>query len=173
MEETSLSTQDIFYVVNVEAVVADGERYLMVVRSLSEDHAPGGLTLPGGKVEHAGISSQILEETARREVLEETGVEVEPGPVYLWSSSFIADNDWPVVDVVFLCLYQRGEATTRQPDEVAAVHWMTAAQIFGTPGLAPWTKHSIELAEARRITEQQPGTTPREEPRRRKKDFHQ
>ena len=138
--------------VNVEAVVADGERYLMVVRSLAEEHAPGGLSLPGGKVESAGVCSEILEETARREVLEETGVEIEPNPVYLWSSSFVADNGWPVVDVVFLCRYRSGTADARQAEEVAAVRWMTAGEIFATAGLAPWTRRSIELAEERRLT---------------------
>ena len=141
---------EIFYVVNVEAVVTDGKRYMMTVRSQQEEHAPGGLALPGGKVERAGINSRILEETACREVLEETGIEVEPNPEYLWSSSFVADSGWPVVDVVFLCRYRSGEPVARQPEEVSEVRWMTAADIYATPGLPTWTRRSIEEAERRR-----------------------
>ena len=140
-------SSEIFYVVNVEAVVTDGVRYLMVVRSEQEEHAPGGLTFPGGKVEQAGTSYHILEATARREVREETGVEVNPQLTYLWSSAFTTDKGWPVVDVVFLCRYQSGEPAALQPEEVSAVQWMTAEEIFTHPGLAPWTRYSIELAE--------------------------
>jgi 8-oxo-dGTP diphosphatase len=138
---------EIFYVVNVEAVVTDGERYLMAVRSEQEEHAPGGLTFPGGKVESAGASNHILEETARREVREETGVEVDPQLTYLWSSAFTAANGWPVVDVVFLCRYQSGEPAALQPEEISDVRWMTAEEIFTQPALAPWTRYSIERAE--------------------------
>lgn len=142
-----MQSNEIFFVVNVEAVITNGERYLMVLRSQQEQHAPGGLTFPGGKVEHTGASHHILEETARREIREETGVEVEPQLTYLWSSAFTADNGWPVVDVVFLCQYQSGEPAALQPEEISAVRWMNAEEIFAYPGLAPWTRYSIELAE--------------------------
>jgi 8-oxo-dGTP pyrophosphatase MutT (NUDIX family) len=145
-----MSSGEIFYVINVEAVVTDGERYLMTVRSQQEEHAAGALALPGGKVERAGINPRILEETACREVLEETGIEVDPNPVYLWSSSFVADNSWPVVDVVFLCRYRSGEPVARQPEEISEVHWMTSEEIFATPGLPPWTRRSLEEAERRK-----------------------
>jgi 8-oxo-dGTP diphosphatase len=79
--------------------------------------------------------------------LEETGVEIGPQLTYLWSSAFTADNGWPVVDVVFLCRYQGGEPATLQPEEISAVRWMTAEEIFSYPGLAPWTRYSVELAE--------------------------
>jgi 8-oxo-dGTP diphosphatase len=142
---------EIFYVVNVEAVVTDGERYLMGVRSLQEEHGPGGPALPGGKVEAAGVTRHILEETARREVLEETGVTVAPQMVYLRSSAFVADNGWPVVDIVFLCRYQSGEAQARQPEEMVEMRWITAAEIFAIPGLPHWTRESIALAEQIRL----------------------
>jgi 8-oxo-dGTP pyrophosphatase MutT (NUDIX family) len=39
------------YVVNVEGFVAAGGRFLMVVRAAGVAHAPGHLTVPGGKVD--------------------------------------------------------------------------------------------------------------------------
>ena len=85
------------YVTNVErAIVKDG-RYLMIVRG-EEAYAPGGLTLPMGKVEGAGNLDSILADTLRREIVEETGLEVHTEMVYVRSSAFIADGH-PVVDV--------------------------------------------------------------------------
>jgi 8-oxo-dGTP diphosphatase len=139
------------YIVNVEVVIASGNRYLMAVRSEQETHAPGALSFPGGKVENAGITANILEETARREAREETGVELGDEIVYLESKSFIADDGQPVVDIVFLAHYASGTPTSGDPAEIASLTWMTAAEIASHPKTAPWTLDSTTLAEQRRI----------------------
>ncbi len=141
----------IWYIVNIEGIVvrpADG-RYLMVVRGAGESYMSGALSFPGGKVEGVKNEDNVLEETLRREIREETGVEVADEMVYVESHSFVAEGD-PVVDVVFLCRYQSGEATAADPDEVAAVRWMTAQEILDRPQTPPWTRQSIELAEKKR-----------------------
>ncbi len=142
----------IWYIVNIEGIVvrpADG-RYLMVVRGAGESYMSGALSFPGGKVEGVKNEDNVLEETLRREIREETGVEVADEMVYVESHSFVAEGD-PVVDVVFLCRYQSGEATAADPDEVAAVRWMTAQEILDRPQTPPWTRQSIELAEKKRV----------------------
>ncbi len=137
------------YIVNVEgAVVKDGQ-YLMIVRS-EEEYAPGGLSFPGGKVEGAGNLDDILEETLRREIAEEVGLEVHDEMVYVRSSAFVAEGD-PVVDVVFLCCYRAGTAVAADPAEVAAVRWMTAREAIAHPETPPWTRMSLELAERIRL----------------------
>ena len=144
----------IWYMVNVEGVIVrstDG-CYLMVIRGEGESYLPGALTLPGGKVEDAGIEDNIFRETLRREIREEVGVEVHDEMIYVESKSFVADGD-PVVDVVFLCRYHSGEAVVGDPDEVAAVHWMTAEEVLRHPKTPTWTRQSIELAEVRRIAQ--------------------
>jgi ADP-ribose pyrophosphatase YjhB (NUDIX family) len=62
-------------VVGVGAVVLDGSRVLLIKRG----HAPlkGQWSLPGGGVE----TGETLEEAIAREVLEETGLTVEVGPM--------------------------------------------------------------------------------------------
>ena len=143
----------IWYIVNVEGAVvrsADG-CYLMVVRGERESHAAGALAFPGGKVEDAGSADDVLEETLRREIREEVEVEVHDDMVYLESKAFVATGGEPVVDVVFLCRYRRGEPTVGDSGEVAAVRWMTAQEILAHPEIPPWTRQSIELAEQRRI----------------------
>lgn len=137
------------YIVNVEgAIVKDGQ-YLMIVRA-EDEYAPGGLTLPGGKVEGASHLDNILEETLHREISEEVSLEVHDEMAYIRSSAFVADGE-PVVDVVFLCRYKAGTAVAADPCEVAAVRWMTAGQACAHPETPPWTRRSLELAEEKRL----------------------
>lgn len=137
------------YIVNVEgAVVKDGQ-YLMVARA-EEEYAPGGLNFPGGKVEEAGSADDVLEETLRREIAEEVGLEVHAEMAYLRSSAFVAEGD-RVVDVVFLCRWKSGEAVAADPAEVAAVRWMTAAEAIAHPETPPWTRLALALAEKVRL----------------------
>ena len=138
-----------WYIVNVEgAIVKDGQ-YLMIV-SGEDEYAPGGLNFPGGKVEGAGSADDILEETLRREIAEEVGLEVHAGMAYVRSSAFVAEGDL-VVDVVFLCRYKAGTAVAADPGEVAAVRWMTANEALSHPETPPWTRQSLELAEKVRV----------------------
>lgn len=62
-------------VVGVGAVVLDGDRVLLIKRG----HEPlkGQWSLPGGRVE----SGETLEQAIAREVQEETGLDVEVGPI--------------------------------------------------------------------------------------------
>jgi ADP-ribose pyrophosphatase YjhB (NUDIX family) len=138
------------YVVNVEAAIYRGDRWLIVQRSAREAHAAGTLALVGGKVEHAGVADGILEQTLRREVREEVGVEIGAAMYFVRSSSFVADDGDPVVDIVFLCPHAYGEPRALDPAEVAAVTWMTLDQVLDHPGAPAWTKESLVLAEAAR-----------------------
>lgn len=144
----------LWYIVNVEAAILKDDRYLMIIRGEQDSHAPGVLAMPGGKVENAGNAEDILEETLRREIDEEVGIEVQPDMVYVESKAFTADDGDPVVDVVFLCRYKSGTPTIGDPGEVAAIHWMTAKEIDKHPKTPPWTRQSIELAEKKRIVRQ-------------------
>lgn len=139
-----------YLIANVEVlVVRDDGRYLMVVRSTEEEVAPGALALPGGKVEAGAPLDDALEETARREVREETGVEVEEVR-YLRSYLFFTEQQEPVLDVIVLCRYRGGEAHPGDPREVAEVRWMTADDILGRPDTPPWLRRNVERAEERR-----------------------
>lgn len=137
------------YIVNVEGAIVKDGRYLMVVRG-EQEYAPGGLCLPGGKVEGVGSADHALEQTLRREIAEEVGLEVEAEMAYVRSSAFAAEGR-PVVDVVFLCRWLSGEAVAADTAEVAAVRWMTAAEAIGRPETLPWTRLALELAEKERL----------------------
>ncbi len=135
-----------FFIVNVEAVVKRGDKYLLTLRSDDEPNAPGTLALPGGKAEFSGAAQNTLEYTLKREALEETGVEV-TNFRYLESKWFRTDDGEPVVDIVFLCDYAGGDAAAHDPDEIAEVMWLSAAEVTAHPKAPVWTRQSIEKAE--------------------------
>ena len=140
------------YIVNVEAAIVRDDRYLLITRGANESHAPGMLSLPGGKVEQAGAAVGILEATLRREIDEEVGVEIEDAPTYVDSTAFVADDGEPVINIVFLCRYRAGDPRPVASEEVAQVTWMTAAEVLANPRTPPWLHRSVELAERRRAT---------------------
>jgi 8-oxo-dGTP pyrophosphatase MutT (NUDIX family) len=137
------------FIVNVEGAIVQDGQYLLIVRA-EEEFAPGGLSLPGGKVEKTGDLESVLEATLRREIAEEVGLEVRAEMAYVRSSAFIADGG-PVVDVVFLCRHKAGRAVVADPSEVAGVRWMTASDAIKHPETAPWTRQSLVQAEQTRI----------------------
>jgi 8-oxo-dGTP diphosphatase len=139
------------YIVNVEAAIVRDGHYLLIVRGAGEAHAPGTLSLVGGKVEGQGQIEDVLEETARREVAEEVGVTLDAPLAYVRSVAFVADDGVPVVDIVFLGRYAGGEPTVYDQEEVTAIRWLTAAEVAADPLAPPWTRRSIELAEVTRL----------------------
>ena len=142
-----------YFIVNVEGAIFKDGRYLLITRGAEETHAAGTLSLVGGKVE-ADASRNVLEETLRREIQEEVGIEIKADLTYVESNSFVADDGDRVVDVVFLCFYKSSTPTIADPGEVAAIHWMTPDEIRSHLQVPPWTRQSIERAEhIRRISE--------------------
>lgn len=116
------------YVVNVEgAVVRDGA-YLLIERAQDEEHAAGRLGFPGGTVEQALGGERTIRETVRRNLTEEVGIEV--GTVeFVTSRTFETDTGAQYLNIVMLCEYVSGDAHPREPEEVAAVHWLSPTQI--------------------------------------------
>jgi 8-oxo-dGTP diphosphatase len=137
------------YIVNVEAAVAREGEYLVVERAADEEHAAGRLAFPGGKVEQSPGSGDTIEETARREVAEETGVEV-ADVAYVRSRTVAIDPDTPVLNIVTRCEYESGQAVAREPAEVAAVNWLSAGEIRSHPDAPPYLESDVDALEAGR-----------------------
>ncbi|MFC6039998.1 NUDIX hydrolase [Paenisporosarcina macmurdoensis] len=140
------------FIVNVEGAIYKDEKWLLIRRSEKEEHAGGTLSLVGGKVDYEGSSSDILERTLIREIYEEVGIEVS-NLRYVNSSSFVTELGGHVVDIVFLCDYQSGEAFAKSPDEVDEVHWMSTQQILNDDELPIYLKENIKLADRKVIQE--------------------
>ena len=139
-------------IVNVEGGIFKDGRYLLVTRGEQESHAPGILSLVGVKVELFENPNQhdVLENTLRREILEEVTIEIENKMEYIESVAFLADSGEPVVDVVFLCKYKKGTPSIGDKVEVAGTHWMTPEEILNSSLVPEWTRRSIEKAEEKR-----------------------
>jgi 8-oxo-dGTP diphosphatase len=134
------------FIVNVEGAIFREDRWLIVKRSAQESHAAGTLALVGGKVEDEGNSVGILERTLIREIDEEVGVRVKEPLRYVRSTSFMTDDGYRVVDVVFLCEYAGGDARNKCPDEVDEVYWLTYEEIIGDPDCPVWLRDNLEQA---------------------------
>nr|WP_208379618.1 NUDIX domain-containing protein [Alkalibacillus almallahensis] len=138
----------IIFIVNVEGTIRKNDKWLIIERSKKEDHAGGLLSLVGGKVDIEGNTSDILERTVKREILEEVGVKVKEKVDFVHSTSFVTDIGENVVDIVFHCEYASGEAYPKNPDEVEEVLWLTTEEILSHPNSPVYLKESIKHAEA-------------------------
>lgn len=142
---------NILYIVNVEAAIYKDDKWLIIKRSEKEEHAPGLLSFVGGKVETNVAQDGILEETLRREIMEEVGIKVSETIHYVESKSFALDNGQVVVDIVFVCKYKSGEAKPMIPDEVSEIHWMSNKEILENEKAPIWLKESIKKVEDTRL----------------------
>ena len=137
-----------WYIVNVEVAVYHQGRYLAITRSAAEEIGAGDISFPGGKVDLSISMEDILEETARREVLEETGVVLSDPIAYVESHTF-GTLEHPVLDVVMLARTDRG-AIVPSPDEVERAEWLSFEEMQSHPLVQPWTKESLRRAETLR-----------------------
>lgn len=95
--------------VGVGAVILDREQRKVLLVKRGREPAKGRWSIPGGLVD----VGEALEEALKREVLEETGLEVEVGPLVEVLDRIIYDGDMQVqyhyVLVDFLCRAGAGE----------------------------------------------------------------
>ncbi|WP_404328270.1 NUDIX hydrolase [Mesobacillus maritimus] len=135
------------FIINVEGALRHQGKWLIIERSKKEDHAGGKLSLVGGKVDPEGNSSAILERSVKRELMEEVGVAVKEELRYVQSTSFVSDKGENVVNIVFLCEYDSGEAAPVSADEVESVLWLTTEEVMNHPSAPRFLKDSILQAE--------------------------
>jgi len=144
---------NLLYVLNVEAAICKNDKWLIIKRSEKEEHAPGLLSMVGGKVETRIAGNNVLEETLIREIMEEVGIQISKTVDYVESKSFILDSGQVVVDIVFLCKYQSGEPKCMSADEVSDIYWMSSKEISMNESAPIWLKESIEKAEKIRLAQ--------------------
>ena len=119
------------------ALIIEGDRILLVKRG----HEPlkGWWSLPGGKVE----AGELLDASVRREVREETGLEVEVACLIEVFERFLHDRSGALehhfVLMDYLCRITGGEL--RAGDDAAEVAWFRESELSsvkiteGTPGV--------------------------------------
>jgi len=105
------------YVVVTGIIIKDG-KYLITKRSEKEKAFPNEWTVPGGKLEFTDYGSRekdtsahwynIFEDLLRREIMEETGLEVK-NIRYLTSLAYTRSDGIPTIIVSLFCDHASGE----------------------------------------------------------------
>lgn len=130
---------------NTEAVIRDGDKYLLIRRGMNEEHSAGTLSLPGGKLDRESTSPEALEKALRREIAEEVGVTLGQ-MVYLESKTFRMDTGEWCLSICFLAKEFTGLATAKSKAEVDKVLWLAPSELAQQANCPPWTKQSIQTA---------------------------
>jgi 8-oxo-dGTP diphosphatase len=114
-------------VVGVGALIFKGERILMAQRG--KQPLMGWWSLPGGALE----CGESLQEAVRREVLEETGLEVEPRGVFEVFERIMRDQngtlEYHFVLIDYICRVTGG--TLQAGDDVCRVEWVRRQDLAG------------------------------------------
>lgn len=130
-----------FHIVAVKAWVKKGDKYLLARRGMNEVHMPGVWSIPGGKVDDDDETVNILQETLKREVLEEVGVEITDEIDLVYNNAFKRSDGASVVGLTFLCHWKTGEA---QPlEETLEVGWFTLDELIDKEDVADFLKREI------------------------------
>ncbi len=111
--------------VGVGAVIVAGDRALLVRRA--SEPLSGEWSVPGGMLE----LGETLRDGVRREVLEETGLVVEPGEVLDIFDSIFTDGEgrtqYHYVLIDYMCRLISGEA--RAGSDVSEVRWVSESEL--------------------------------------------
>jgi 8-oxo-dGTP diphosphatase len=113
--------------IGVGALIFRRGRILMAQRG--KEPLKGWWSLPGGALE----TGESLDQAVRREILEETGLTVEPVGVFEIFERIIRDGDgraeYHYVLIDYTCRVKGGEP--RPGDDVCSVAWMRPADLRG------------------------------------------
>lgn len=129
-----------------KAVIFKEDKVLLIVKSDKEDINPNSIDIPGGRLEYG----EIPEDSLKREIKEETGLDVEIiKPTRCWS--FIKDEKkFQLVGVTFYCRFIGGEESLS--DEHDSFVWVEPTNI--QEGNYPnWLKEEIKVAQNIHINE--------------------
>ena len=131
--------QQTFGVATKAIVVNNQGQYLILKKSDKEDINPETYDLPGGRISFG----EKLEDAVKREVKEETGLDVEPGQVFnAWT--FTKDDSFQLVGVDFICKLIGGEV--KLSEEHSEVYWMSLAEVESKLEIPEWLSKTIKKA---------------------------
>ncbi len=110
-----------FFVASHALIERDG-KYLATRRSALNDYMPLKWDVPGGTVE----AGETVEEALRREVQEETGLEIKIGSlIHVFT---ISNPARPTIQIVFECKYVSGEVKL-DPEEHDQFEWLSIEEM--------------------------------------------
>lgn len=139
----------------VNAVVMKDDKVLVAFRSPREKHAGGFWCMPGGRM-IPELEFGILEKTAQREVLEETGIKIKPEMHLLTNHIFQHDEDGEcILAVVFLCEYESGEIKV-DDIEIVFAEWIEEKELdklfFNHPNVKDYAKKGFQIVKQKGVS---------------------
>lgn len=121
--------------VTATAIIRKDGKYLIIRRSLNKKAFPGKWTVPGGGIEVTDYINlpknnqdswyYAIENALRREVMEETSLEIE-NIKYLLDVAFIRPDDIPVITISYYCDWKSGNIKLN--DENIDYKWIIAEE---------------------------------------------
>jgi 8-oxo-dGTP pyrophosphatase MutT (NUDIX family) len=127
-----MENQYLHEVVMAAIIVKDG-KYLILKRSPNKKRFPSMWTIPGGRLETNDYTSlpkdtkeywyNVLEKTLKREVLEESGLEIE-NITYVTSLATVHADGNPSIAITCKADYKSGEVKLQEGETVEAA-WVT------------------------------------------------
>ena len=137
-----VETDIITHVVLVTAFIKKDDKYLLSRRSVNDPQASGRWSTPGGKVD-LETGDNIIEDTIKREIKEEVGIEIEDNIYYLGSDGFVRVSNHHVVALTFLAEWKSGEAQALEGQEEVA--WYTLEELKQMDYLPNYLKRRLQF----------------------------
>jgi 8-oxo-dGTP diphosphatase len=136
------------YAVTVCVLIQRDDTWLLVVRAPKVSYAPNMIGMIGGHVDLTQSLADALEETARREVAEEVGVDLsEMSLRYVESEFLITDGGERQITVTFTTQAPPDiEPYVNAPDELVEVGWWTLNDLEADPRCPSWLPRLIRRA---------------------------
>lgn len=111
-------------------IVNDRNEFLMLLRSKDSKVEPGTWMIPGGKVDF----NEKMEDTVKREIMEEIGVELEVVEPIKTNDHIIPGQHW--VTTTFLCKIKGGEPVIKEPHKHDDIKWFKMDEMPGNLSVA-------------------------------------
>jgi 8-oxo-dGTP pyrophosphatase MutT (NUDIX family) len=129
-------------------MISRGDSWLLVVRAPGVGYAPNLIGMIGGHVDLTSPAADVLEMTARREVMEEVGLDLAGVPLtYLESEFFVTDGGERQITVTFTAPAPPDvEPFVNAPNELTEVDWWTLDDLEADPRCPPWLPPLIRRA---------------------------
>lgn len=124
-------------VVTLECFVKKGNKYLLLHRNPAKRIMPDVWMAPGG---HREFNEGVFA-CARREVLEETGLQIKNLQIKATGNAYVKDIDQEFFFHMLTADYASGELTTNEED--GTFEWLTKKQIMKLKNLLPELKHIL------------------------------
>ena len=136
------------YAVTVCVMISRGDSWLLVVRAPGVGYAPNLIGMIGGHVDLTSPAADVLEMTARREVMEEVGLDLAGVPLtYLESEFFVTAGGERQITVTFSAPAPPDvEPFVNAPDELTEVGWWTLDDLEADPRCPPWLPPLVRRA---------------------------